>query len=419
MTRASEGASAATSRPSTLPDAVGTGLASVVGAGIFVALAPAAMAAGDQLLPAVLLAAAVVALNAASAARLAVSSRAPLGTHVHGRDRLGVAWGHLSGWAFVVGAVSAAAALALTLGMHLLPGFPKVVAVAAVLGALGLHLQGITRSTRGEGVLAALAVVVLLVFVVSLLATPPVLADGPPSAPEGSGGVTGVVQAAGFVVFALTGSVRLLNQRTRGGALDRTVPRALTVSLGIVITTTLLVAFGLSRTLGTGWVAARQLPVVEAAEISAWPWLGPVLQVAAVLTAGGVLLGLVLTTSGTVAAMARDRHLPVALAVREGPHLLPRRALVVVAAFVVVSIVLVDVRQAMAFASFCVLVHFALLHASAWTLDPRWSRRVVPALGLVGCLGVAALLPWQSVVAGVLVLLLGAVIGWVRHATRE
>ena len=92
---------------------------------------------------------------------------------------------------------------------------------------------------------------------------------------------------------------------------------------------------------------------------------------------------------------------------------------VIVAAFVVVSIVLVDVRQAMAFASFCVLVHFALLHASAWTLDPRWSRRVVPALGLVGCLGVAALLPWQSVVAGVLVLLLGAVIGWVRHATRE
>ena len=59
------------------------------------------------------------------------------------------------------------------------------------------------------------------------------------------------------------------------------------------------------------------------------------LQVAAVLTAGGVLLGLVLTTSGTVAAMARDRHLPVALAVREGPHLLPRRALVVVAAFIV------------------------------------------------------------------------------------
>ena len=101
------------------------------------------------------------------------------------------------------------AALALTLGMHLLPGFPKVVAVAAVLGALGLHLQGITRSTRGEGVLAALAVVVLLVFVVSLLATPPVLADGRPSAPEGSGGVTGVVQAAGFVVFALTGFVLL------------------------------------------------------------------------------------------------------------------------------------------------------------------------------------------------------------------
>ena len=150
-----------------------------------------------------------------------------------------------------------------------------------------------------------------------------------------------------------------------------------------------------------------------------WPWLGPALRLAAVLAAGGVLMGLVLLVAGTVATLARDRHLPAGLAVREGPKLIPRRATLVVAAFVIVSVVLVDVRQAIAFASFCVLVHFALAHASAWTLDARWSRRIVPALGLLGCLGIAVLLPWQSVLAGVIVLAIGAVIGWVRHTTRE
>lgn len=415
----SSGSNAGTSAaPLRLADAAGAGLAAIIGGGLFVVFAPAAAAAGEQLTWAVVLAAVVTIVNVTSAVRLSATHRSPIGTHVHGRDRLGIAWGHLAAWAHVCGLVSACAALALTVGIHLWPTSPKVVGVVVVLVVLGLHSLGIDRSRLGERVIALLVMLVVFVFVDVLLATPPVLTDAPLD-PEGSGGPVGIVRGAGFVLFAMTGYLTLVNRRSSMPDPARTLPRALAISLGAIIGLYLFVTVALAHTLGPGWVAARQAPLAEAAEISAWPWLGPVLRVAAVLAAGGVLLGLVLTASEVVASMARDRHLPPSLAVREGSRLIPRRAISVIVAFTIVSVILVDVRQAIAFASFCVLVHFTLVHASVWTLDARWSRRLLPALGIIGCLGVAVILPWQTVVAGVLVLLLGAIIGWVRHTTRE
>ncbi|KRE38012.1 hypothetical protein ASG73_10515 [Janibacter sp. Soil728] len=418
MATASEQRADGKDRRLTLPDAVGTGLAATIGAGLFIVLAPAAASAGDHLIWAVLLGGAIAVANATSSIRLVATGRSQLGAHARVRDRLGVPWGHLAGWAHVMGSIAACAALAQTMGLHVLPDWSKIIAAVAVVAVLGLHLQGIERSPRGEQLIALLVVLIIIVFVTILLTTPPVLADAPRD-PEGAGGPIGVVSAAGFVIFAFTGHLRLINLRDRIKDPAHTLPRAIALSLGIVIALHLLVTMALTHTLGTGWVAARQAPLAEAAEISAWPWFGPVLRITAVLAAGGVLLALVLSAAGDVALMARDRHLPTWLAERVGSSLVPRRALAVVAALTIVTVVLVDVRQAIAFAASCVLVHFALVHASAWTLDHRWSRRIVPALGLIGCLVVAVLLPWPSVVAAALVLLLGAVIGWVRHTTRE
>ncbi|MDN5717909.1 MAG: APC family permease [Janibacter sp.] len=417
MPTSSGASTGSTSRRLSLPDAVGTGLASTLGAGLFVALAPAAASAGDHLVWAVLLAALVMSLNAASSLTLAATDRAALGTHTHVRDRLGAPWGHLAGWAHVVGAISACAALALTIGLHVLPDGSKVIGVVAVLAALGLHLQGIERSARAERMIAVLVVLVVLIFATVLLTTPPVLADAPVD-PEGSGGPLGVAAASGIVLFAFVGHLRLVNLRAETAS-PRTIHRAVAISLGVAIALYLLVTVALARTLGTGWVAARQAPLAEAAEISAWPWLGPALRIAAVLAAGGVLSSLVLAAAGDVATMARDRHLPAALASRHGPRQVPRRAVGVIAAFIIVSVVLVDARQAIGFASCCILVHFALVHASAWALEPGWRRRVIPSVGAIACVVMALLLPWQSVLAAVLVLLLGAIIGWVRHTTRE
>ena len=77
---------------------------------------------------------------------------------------------------------------------------------------------------------------------------------------------------------------------------------------------------------------------------------------------------------------------------------------------VVVAVVsTVDLRGAIGFSSFGVLLYYALANASAFTqrgADRRWPRWL-NALGLVGCVVLAFSLPLASVVAGAAVLAAG------------
>src|SRR4051812_24037827 len=102
-------------------DAVVVGLGSMIGAGVFVALAPAAHAAGSGLLLGFAVAAIVAYANATSSARLAALYPVSGGTYVYGRERLGPFWGYLAGWGFVAGKTASCAAMALTVGAYAWP----------------------------------------------------------------------------------------------------------------------------------------------------------------------------------------------------------------------------------------------------------------------------------------------------------
>ena len=94
-------------------DAEVIGLGSMIGAGIFAALGPAAAAAGSGLLVGLAVAAVVAYCNATSSARLASRYPQSGGTYVYGRERLGDFWGYLAGWAFVIGKTASCAAMGL------------------------------------------------------------------------------------------------------------------------------------------------------------------------------------------------------------------------------------------------------------------------------------------------------------------
>jgi APA family basic amino acid/polyamine antiporter len=112
--------------------------------------------------------------------------------------------------------------------------------------------------------------------------------------------------------------------------------------------------------------------------------------------------------------MARDRHLPHALATVHPRFKSPHRAEVVVGVVVAAVASVVDVRGAIGFSSFAVLLYYAIANASAWTLG----RKVIPTVGFVGCLVLAFLLPVTSVLVGVAVVAIGAVAYVVRMPGR-
>jgi APA family basic amino acid/polyamine antiporter len=83
----------------------------------------------------------------------------------------------------------------------------------------------------------------------------------------------------------------------------------------------------------------------------------------------------------------------------------PHRAEIAVGIVVAVLAATVDLRGAIGFSSFAVLVYYAITNASAFTLG----RKVVPVTGFIGCSLLAFSLPLPSVLVGACVVAAGAV----------
>ncbi|MET7479982.1 APC family permease [Streptomyces sp. NPDC005648] len=398
-------------------DAVIVGLGSMIGAGIFAALGPAARAAGSGLLLGLAVAAVVAYCNATSSARLAALYPASGGTYVYGRERLGAFWGYLAGWSFVVGKTASCAAMALTVGAYVWPGQAHAVAVAAVVALTAVNYGGIQKSAWLTRVIVAVVLAVLASVVVVCL--------GSDASEAGrldigaSGGAGGVLQAAGLLFFAFAGYARIatLGEEVRDPA--RTIPRAIPLALGIALAVYVCVAVAVLSVLGAGGLGRAAAPLADAVRAAGVPGLVPVVRVGAAVAALGSLLALILGVSRTTLAMARDRHLPAALSAVHPRFQVPHRAELAVGAVVAALAATVDVRGAIGFSSFGVLAYYAVANASAWTLSPAPTARALPAVGLIGCVVLAFSLPEVSVVVGAGVLTVGVVAYGVRRWATE
>jgi len=386
------------------------GLGSMIGAGVFSAFTPAAVAAGSGLLVGLVVAAFVAWCNATASAQLAAQYPTSGGTYVYGRERLGPWWGFAAGWGFVVGKTASCAAMALTVATYAVGGDARAtrfLAIAAVVGLTVVNLRGITKTARLATVLVVLTVALLGVSLV-------VVGVGnrtwhSPFESMATASAYGILQSAGLLFFAFAGYARIATLGEEVRHPEKTIPRAIPRALGLVVVLYAVVGLVLLAVLGPSGVAASAVPLLAAAEQAGVGWIGAAVRVAAVLASLGALLGLVAGVSRTMLAMARERDLPRLLARVDERRGVPQAAQVAVCVVVVLLVVAFDVRAVIGFSSFGVLVYYAVANASAFTQDAahrRWPR-TLQVLGVVGCLVLVATLPWGAVVAGVCVFAVG------------
>lgn len=395
-----------------LGDAVVIGLGSMIGAGIFAALGPAARAAGPALLIALAVAAVVAYCNAMSSARLAALYPASGGTYVYGRERLGAFWGYLAGWSFVVGKTASCAAMALTVGAYVWPAQAHAVGVAAVVALTAVNYRGLQKSAWLTRAIVSVVLGVLASVVVGCLGSD--ASDAGRLSVGLTSGAGGVLEAAGLLFFAFAGYARIATLGEEVRDPGRTIPRAIPMALGIALAVYAAVSVAVLSVLGPGGLGIAPAPLVDAVRAAGLSWLVPVVRAGAAVAALGSLLALILGVSRTTLAMARDRHLPGALASVHPRFQVPHRAELAVGAVVAALAATVDVRGAIGFSSFGVLVYYAVANASAWTLSSALASRVVPVVGLLGCLTLAFALPLTSVAVGAGVLAVGAAAYGVR-----
>lgn len=397
-------------------DAVVVGVGSMIGAGVFAAWAPAADAAGTGLLLGLVIASAVAFCNATSSAQLAAVHPESGGTYVYGRRRLGLGWGHLAGWGFVVGKTASCAAMALTVGAYLWPERERVVAVAAVVAITAVNLGGLTRTVAVTRVLLVVSIGALAAVVWAGWTSD--AADLDRIVPL-DGSVLDVLRSAGLLFFAFAGYARIatLGEEVRDPAV--TIPKAVPRALLLVLAVYGVVGVTALATVDVSALAATDAPLRLVADAGSTVSPG-VVRVGAGIAALGVLLNLIPGVSRTSLAMAREHELPGWFAHVDPGRSLPLRAELTVAAVVIVLVSTVSLRSAIAVSGVAVLTYYAVTNAAALTLadhERRWPRWIA-AVGLVGCVVLIVALPPSAVVSGIAVLALGAGVRWVRGRRR-
>ncbi|MGN7977096.1 APC family permease [Microbacterium sp. 22195] len=389
----------------TLTDAVSIGLGSMIGAGVFAVWAPALGAAGSGILVALAIAAVVAFCNATSSAQLAAVHPVSGGTYAYARAEIGPWTGFIAGWCFVIGKTASCAAMAMTFAAYAAPeGWRTPVAVIAVAALATVNCFGVTRTAALTRILVVvsllgLAVVVAAGFSSAASATPAPLPDAT---------AYGVLQGAGLLFFAFAGYARIATMGEEVADPARSIPRAIVLALAGAVVVYVLIALSVTLTLGADAVGSAH-PVADVAAAAGWTWAGPVVRIAAAAASLGALLALLTGIGRTTLAMAREADLPRWLAAIDPRWQVPRRAEITIGLIVIAVVLVADLRGAIGFSSFGVLLYYLLANASAWrqSADVRRYPRALQVIGMLGCLALVVTLPVLGVIVGAEIVLAG------------
>lgn len=389
-------------------DAVATGLAAILGAGIFAVIAPAAAVAGPSLLVALLIAAFVAFCNALSSAQLAAVFPRTGGTYEFGGRMLGPWWGYGAGWMFLTANTVGPGVIALAFGAYLNAVDGAVpVRVAAVLAALAMtsiNALGIRRSVR-------ITDVVVVISVASLLSVAVIgLPGGKLSnfSPFATGGLGGTLQATALLFFAYTGYSRIATLVEEVKDPQKTIPKATVLALGTAVVLYLAVGATAISVLGAAGVSASSSPL-QSAMAAVGSGVGvAVVIVGALLTTFNEGLSDILGVSRVAFAMARKSDIPSGVA-RLGRNQNPYRSVLLVGAVAILVAGFAPFGAAVGISSFGTLLYYTVTNSSALRLGssqrryPRW----LSLAGLIGCVGLALSLAPTEVAVGLGILAVG------------
>ncbi|MCC9204620.1 APC family permease [Arthrobacter sp. zg-Y769] len=401
-------------------DATTAGLGSIVGAGAFVAFAPAAAAAGPALGAGLGIAAFVAFLCGLSTFQLsrAVSRRLPEDqggdetARTAARILLGPYSGFLSGWTLIWALMLSSAVLALAFGAYAFPEHPRVGGAGAVAAMAVVNLLGFSRSSWVTRFIVA--------FVFSVLAfTVVVLFNEAPHQPvrvgaEIEASVSGVLQAAGLLFFLFSGYTRLATMGSGVRNPSRNLPIAIPAALAVAFALYWFMGSSMLAYYGAAALSAETAPLLDPMQsVGADVGTGAVV-IAVTAAALGGLWSLLESASRTASAMASDRDLPSVFSAsrnsRTGP--VPWAAQAAAAVVVLLLVVFGELDGLLGMASFALLFYAAITAVCAFSLKDRtrYAPRILNLAGAAGALLLALALPPLSISLTLIILVAGLVV---------
>src|SRR5947209_14531114 len=293
----------------TLREAVALGVGGTIGGGIFVLVGAAAGRAGPGALLAFVLAFGVSLLIALPYAELACRYPLAGGGYAFARALLGEHWGFLMGWGYWGAYIFISGYVTLGFGgyLHSLTGLPPVPGALALIGiSTAINLAGVRLSGLVQSVVIGVAIVALLAF--SVLGLPHVhVAQFTPFLPYGFAGVAAATLLA-FLSFGGFDMVAAAGEEISSP--ERNLPRAILLTLFLVLGLYLLVTFVALGTLPWSELGSSSAPLPEATTRFPGPTGRQLTALAAILTTAATGNGVLVVTSRAAFGIARDGALP-------------------------------------------------------------------------------------------------------------
>jgi len=402
-------------------DAVATGLAAILGAGIFAVIAPAAGLAGPSLLISLLIAAFVAFCNAISSAQMAAVFPRTGGTYEFGRRLLGEWWGYSAGWMFLTANTVGPGVIALAFGGYVnaiageIPA--RVAAIVAALVMTAINAVGIRRSVRVTDVVVVLSILSLIAFIIIGLPQARLAVNLVPFSPNGA---SGILSATALLFFAYTGYSRIATLVEEVHNPRYTIPRATVGALGTATILYILVALTALGVLGATALSKTTSPL-EATMMAVGSGVGvTIIAAGALLTTFNEGLSDLLGVSRVAFAMSRNADLPTNFS-KLGSNQNPWRSVLLVGVIAIIVAALAPFTIAVAISSFGTLLYYTVANLSALRMKkeqrtfPRW----LSVAGLVGCLGLAFSLAPIEIAFGFAILLVGILYRVLRLSLRK
>ena len=302
-----------------------SGVALIIGAGVFVLLAPATERAGGLVWASFVTAAVLCALSAFSYMELSSMFPKAGSEHEFARQIFPQSVSFVVGWAMALALIVATATVSLGFARYL----GEYVGTDERIGALGILVLVSLIALRGMGEASRVIMGFAIVEVGGLVA---VIAIGLPRIGDHSlldgNGASGIMSGAALIFFAYIGfdEVISLSEETRDPR--RTVPRALILALGISTLLYTGVALAGVSVLGAEQLGSSARPMTEIFSVGFGGASSDVVTVIALFSTASTVLLAITASSRIMYGMASTGYLPEVLG-RVHRHVVPRNALVV------------------------------------------------------------------------------------------
>jgi amino acid transporter len=402
-------------RSLTLLYAVLYGMGVTIGAGIYVLIGAAAARAGMQAPLAFVAAALLMGLTAASFAELATRMPVAAGEAAYVREAFGSdRWSAAVG--FLVIAIAVVAAAAISVGsagyIAMFVAWPQPLIIAAVVLGMGaIAAWGIKESVAFAGAMTLIEIGGLVVLVAAGALSEPDLATRLPEMVQpgaSPAGVLGLVSATLLAVFAFIGFEALVNVSEELHDPQRTLPRAIFLTLALTTLLYVLVVWVALVAVPPAELAASKAPLALAFERLTGASPRTMSAIAVVATLNGIVVQIILAAR-VLYGLARQGALPPAFREISSVTRTPLLATATAAAVVLVLALLLPLEGLADLSARFTLLLFAIVNVALIRIKarekelplhvyivPRW----VPWAGLASCLALLLVDLGMTITAG-------------------